>query len=319
MAAGTETHYRTCPFCEATCGIEVTMSDGEPVGVRGDEEDVLSHGFLCPKATGLEHLQRDPDRLRTPLVKQPDGTFAEATWEEALRVVDERLSAILAEHGRDCGGRLHRQPQRAQPLRAALRAGVAARTRVEERVHREHGRPDSQAPVGRPHVRRAALDPDTGRGPHAAPAHPRRQPARVEREPAHRAGHARPPSRDPRAGRQGRGRGPAAHPHGRGRRRAPLHPAGRRRAPAAGHRPHPRRGGPDLPRPPERAPERAGADRPTWPGASRPRRCRRRAASTRTRSAGWPASWRPRRAPPSTGASAPARRSSGRSRPGWWT
>ena len=94
-------HHRTCPFCEATCGLEVTVEGDEVVGVRGDAEDVFSGGFLCPKGTGLKHLQDDPDRLRTPLVKQPDGSFAEASWDEALRIVDERLSPILAEHGRD--------------------------------------------------------------------------------------------------------------------------------------------------------------------------------------------------------------------------
>ena len=101
MVAATSTHYRTCPFCEATCGLEVTVEDGGVAGVRGDAEDVFSRGFLCPKGTGLKHLQEDPDRLRTPLVKQSDGSFAEATWEDALRIVDERLSPILAEHGRD--------------------------------------------------------------------------------------------------------------------------------------------------------------------------------------------------------------------------
>ncbi len=100
-AAETSTHFRTCPFCEATCGLEVTMRGHEVVEVRGDSEDVFSHGFICPKATGLKHLHEDGDRLRTPLVKQPDGSFAEASWDEALRIVDERLSPILAEHGRD--------------------------------------------------------------------------------------------------------------------------------------------------------------------------------------------------------------------------
>ncbi len=95
------THFRTCPFCEATCGLEVTVEGRDVVEVRGDREDVFSHGFICPKATGLKHLQEDPDRLTTPLVKQPDGSFAEATWDEAFRVIDERLSPILAEHGRD--------------------------------------------------------------------------------------------------------------------------------------------------------------------------------------------------------------------------
>ena len=95
------THIRTCPFCEATCGLEVTVEGREVAEVRGDPEDVFSHGFICPKATGLKHLTADPDRLRIPLIKQPDGSFAEATWDEAFRVIDERLSPILAEHGRD--------------------------------------------------------------------------------------------------------------------------------------------------------------------------------------------------------------------------
>ncbi len=101
MPASESTHFRTCPFCEATCGLEVTLSGSEVVRVEGDSRDVFSHGFLCPKATGIEHLHADPDRLRTPLVKGPDGQFTEASWDDALRLVDERLSPILAEHGRD--------------------------------------------------------------------------------------------------------------------------------------------------------------------------------------------------------------------------
>jgi anaerobic selenocysteine-containing dehydrogenase len=97
----TETvHYRTCPFCEATCGLEVRMRGDEVVSVRGDEEDVFSHGFLCPKSQGLKQLHDDPDLLRTPLVRR-DGELREATWEEAFAEVDRRLTPILAESGRD--------------------------------------------------------------------------------------------------------------------------------------------------------------------------------------------------------------------------
>jgi anaerobic selenocysteine-containing dehydrogenase len=97
----TETvHYRTCPFCEATCGLEVRMRGDEVVSVRGDEEDVFSHGFLCPKSQGLKQLHDDPDLLRTPLVRR-DGELREATWEEAFAEVDRRLTPILAEGGRD--------------------------------------------------------------------------------------------------------------------------------------------------------------------------------------------------------------------------
>src|SRR4051794_18561886 len=94
------THYRTCPFCEATCGLEVTTTDGEVVSVRGDEDDVLSHGFICPKAFGLKQLHEDPDRLTTPLISR-DGELVEASWDEAFEEIDRRLAPILAEHGRN--------------------------------------------------------------------------------------------------------------------------------------------------------------------------------------------------------------------------
>jgi anaerobic selenocysteine-containing dehydrogenase len=93
-------HYRTCPFCEATCGLEVETEGSEVVSVRGDKEDVFSRGFICPKAHGLKQLHEDPDRLTTPLVRR-DGELVEATWDEAFEEIDRRLSPLLAEHGRD--------------------------------------------------------------------------------------------------------------------------------------------------------------------------------------------------------------------------
>ena len=93
-------HYRTCPFCEATCGLEVETDGTEVVSVRGDEQDVLSHGFICPKAFGLKQLHEDPDRLTTPLVRR-DGELREATWDEAFEEIDRRLSPLLAEHGKN--------------------------------------------------------------------------------------------------------------------------------------------------------------------------------------------------------------------------
>ena len=100
MAAARETHFRTCPFCEATCGLRVEVADGDVVSIRGDDDDVLSHGFICPKAFGLKELREDPDRLRAPLVRR-DGELREATWEEAFAEIDARLGPILEEHGRD--------------------------------------------------------------------------------------------------------------------------------------------------------------------------------------------------------------------------
>jgi anaerobic selenocysteine-containing dehydrogenase len=94
---GHRTAYRTCPLCEATCGLELTLNGDEVEAIRGDREDVFSHGFICPKGYALKELHADPDRVRTPLIRQPDGGFTAATWDEAFALIDERLAPILAE------------------------------------------------------------------------------------------------------------------------------------------------------------------------------------------------------------------------------
>jgi anaerobic selenocysteine-containing dehydrogenase len=94
------TAYRTCPLCEATCGLEVTLDGDQVVQIRGDADDVFSRGFLCPKGLGLQALHEDPDRLRVPLVKE-DGVFREASWEEAFALIADRLPRLMGEHGRD--------------------------------------------------------------------------------------------------------------------------------------------------------------------------------------------------------------------------
>ncbi|MGH7788159.1 MAG: molybdopterin oxidoreductase family protein [Candidatus Binatia bacterium] len=93
-------HFHACPLCEATCGLEIRTRGREVVGIRGDDADVFSHGFICPKGYAVKELDADPDRLRTPLIKR-NGRFEPATWDEAFAVIDERLSPILREHGRD--------------------------------------------------------------------------------------------------------------------------------------------------------------------------------------------------------------------------
>jgi anaerobic selenocysteine-containing dehydrogenase len=108
--------YRTCPFCEATCGLELHLdapadANGggreEIVLVRGDRDDVFSHGFLCPKGTAIKQLEADPDRLRRPLVRRgrgADASWREADWTEAFALIQERLPSIIEEHGRDAVG-----------------------------------------------------------------------------------------------------------------------------------------------------------------------------------------------------------------------
>jgi len=49
MENGAQTSYHVCPLCEATCGLEIRTRGREVTGIRGDQADVFSHGFICPK------------------------------------------------------------------------------------------------------------------------------------------------------------------------------------------------------------------------------------------------------------------------------
>lgn len=97
----TERHFRTCPLCEATCGLDVTVDDGRVGVIRGDRANVFSRGFLCPKGTVLGKLHEDPDRLRTPIIKAGDGQWEPVGWPEAFAFVAGRYEEVVGSHGRD--------------------------------------------------------------------------------------------------------------------------------------------------------------------------------------------------------------------------
>jgi anaerobic selenocysteine-containing dehydrogenase len=97
------TAHRICPFCEATCGLELGVEAGRITTIRGHDDDVHSAGFLCPKGAALRDLHDDPDRLRAPLIKR-NGVHVEVSWDEAFAEIERRLVPILDQHGRDAVG-----------------------------------------------------------------------------------------------------------------------------------------------------------------------------------------------------------------------
>ena len=105
-------HYRTCHLCETMCGIEVEHDGKNIIAIRGDQNDVLSKGNICPKATGLQDIHTDPDRLRKPLIRQridpakksdKDG-WREVEWDEAINFAAEGVAATQRQHGTGAAG-----------------------------------------------------------------------------------------------------------------------------------------------------------------------------------------------------------------------
>ena len=95
----TVTAFRTCPLCEATCGLEITLESGAVTRVRGDDADVFSKGYVCPKGIALGELHNDPARLRYPLIRGTDGIHRRATWSEAWAEIDRLIRPVREAHG----------------------------------------------------------------------------------------------------------------------------------------------------------------------------------------------------------------------------
>ena len=87
MTGCRRTVFRGCTLCEATCGLALEVEGDRIVSVRGDEDDVFSHGYVCPKGIAIADVHHDPDRLRTPVRRTPDGTFEPIGWDEAFALV----------------------------------------------------------------------------------------------------------------------------------------------------------------------------------------------------------------------------------------
>ncbi len=92
-----------CMLCENNCGIEIKLSsDGRHIEkVRGDEQHPASRGYLCQKASRIDHYQNSVDRVTHPLRRCADGSFERVDWDTAIAEVAARLAAVRDTHGGD--------------------------------------------------------------------------------------------------------------------------------------------------------------------------------------------------------------------------
>ena len=98
-----KTHLRACHLCEAICGLVIETDGQEIISIKGDKNDPLSRGHICPKAVALKDLHQDPDRLRKPVkkVRAEDGKieWQEISWQEALDTTASELARSISQHG----------------------------------------------------------------------------------------------------------------------------------------------------------------------------------------------------------------------------
>jgi formate dehydrogenase major subunit len=93
----------TCPFCGVGCNFDLNVADGKVVGVTAAYDAPVNQGSLCVKGRFHTDLIDSPERITEPLIKR-GGIWEQATWDEALDYVAERLLRIKDEHGPDAIG-----------------------------------------------------------------------------------------------------------------------------------------------------------------------------------------------------------------------
>ena len=90
----------TCPHCGCGCQMLLEVLDGRLVGTSPVKTAQMNRGKLCIKGWNVHEFVHSEDRLTTPLIKK-NGSFQEASWEEAEHLIVSRMSGIRDEHGAD--------------------------------------------------------------------------------------------------------------------------------------------------------------------------------------------------------------------------
>ena len=90
----------TCSYCGVGCQMYLHVKDNLVTGVSGVEDVGPNYGSLCVKGRFGYDFINHPDRLRKPLIRK-NNTLREASWEEALGLVAEKLNSIKESSGPD--------------------------------------------------------------------------------------------------------------------------------------------------------------------------------------------------------------------------
>lgn len=93
-----------CPLdCPDTCSLAVTVSGDQVIAVRGSRVNPITHGAICAKvAKQYPEFVHGPNRVRYPMRRigaKGEGRFERISWDQALDIVHERVSAVIDRFG----------------------------------------------------------------------------------------------------------------------------------------------------------------------------------------------------------------------------
>jgi len=95
-----DTILTVCPFCGCGCQFYLEVVDNEIVGLIPCKTDEISEGKLCIKGRNAHKFVYHNERLKTPLIKR-NGRFEQASWQEALDIISQKLNENKQRFGPD--------------------------------------------------------------------------------------------------------------------------------------------------------------------------------------------------------------------------
>jgi predicted molibdopterin-dependent oxidoreductase YjgC len=87
-----------CPFCGCGCGFTLVSQGDMLVGIEPSPMNPVNKGMLCAKGWNACEFVHSPERLTVPLVRK-QGALVETSWDEALKIVSEKLLEIKSRYG----------------------------------------------------------------------------------------------------------------------------------------------------------------------------------------------------------------------------
>jgi anaerobic selenocysteine-containing dehydrogenase len=98
-----EQRSSACPLdCPDLCGLTVTVDNGRVIEVDGDRRGPITDGFICGKVRKIADHLYGPDRVLHPMIRagaKGAGQWRQASWDEALALVADRMQTIRARSG----------------------------------------------------------------------------------------------------------------------------------------------------------------------------------------------------------------------------
>ena len=89
-----------CPYCGVGCSVDILTKGEKIVGIQPAMDGAANQGALCVKGQFAFDFVQHADRLKKPLLRQPDGTFREVDWDTALEAAAAGFREALRRHGR---------------------------------------------------------------------------------------------------------------------------------------------------------------------------------------------------------------------------